>query len=311
MVNTEYIVAVCMISFNHEKYISKAIDSILAQKVNFKYKIYISDDASCDKTPDIIKHYAILYPEIFNINLRKKNAGICINFIENMKNCNAKYIALLEGDDFWIDENKLQKQYDFMEANTDVAFCYTNAYQFIDGDEDAREIMIKNKLDQNIFNFDFYIKNDSFIMPNQTLFFRKISFPKPIPEWLYNTFNLDWAINILMLEKEKAAYIDEITAMYRIHKNGITSVTYFPKVVIAGIKLVKNLDKHFNYKYHYYYGRVQWRYHKLVVFYFENKKYLKGFYWLFYCFFRNPNALINDIYFLKTLYKVTFQGHKT
>jgi len=310
MENHEIVVSVCIITYNQEKFISKAIDSVLAQKVSFKYELVISDDASIDKTQEIIHQYKDKYPEIFSIRFRENNVGVCTNVIENIKRCKGKYFAYLEGDDYWIDENKLQKQFDFMEAHPDVAFCYTNTYSFFDANEEQKEIMIKNNPSQNIFDLDYYIKESCFLMPTLTLFIRKNAFPKSVPAWLYYTFNLDWALNILYLQKGKAAYLDEITAMYRMHKGGITSSTYFPTAVHNGIKLVKNIDRHFKYKYHNVFGKVQWRYYQLVVYYFQKNKFLIGFYWLIFSFFRNPIAFITDTNFLKTLYKVTFQSHE-
>ena len=302
-------VSVLIITYNHEKYISRAIESVLAQNVNFSYQIVLSDDCSTDKTAEIVLNYADKFSEKFNVQIRKKNVGPSKNAIDNYLRCHGKYIAILEGDDYWIDENKLQKQYDFMEAHPDVAFCYTNAYSFIDGNEAQTEIMIKKSPSQNIFDLDYYLNNGCFLTPTLTLFIRKDAFPNPVPDWLQSTFNLDWALNILYLENGKAAYLYEITAMYRMHQGGVTSSTYLPSIIHNGIALSKNLDHHFNYKYHHVFGKLQWRYKQLAVFFFEKKKYFKGIYWLSFCFFRNPASVITDTYFLKTLYKVTFTDH--
>jgi glycosyltransferase involved in cell wall biosynthesis len=303
-------VSVLMICYNQEKYISRAIESVLAQKTNFPIVIFISDDCSTDTTPEIIKEYANQFPELFKVLIRDKNVGVSQNTLENYQRCTEKYIALLEGDDYWIDENKLQKQFDFMEANPQVALCFTNACSFIDGNEEEKKIMIKEKLDQNIFDLDHYLYSGRIFMPTLTIFIRKNAFPDSIPDWLYNTFNLDWAMNILFMQKGKAGYIDEITAMYRKHKGGIILSTELPVIVHNGIRLAKNLDKHFDYKYHHVFGKRQWRYNQLVLYYFEKKKYLSGFYWLVYTFFRNPIAFLTNSFFLKTLYKVIFQGHE-
>lgn len=310
MAKKNSIVSVFMITYNHENFIAKAIESVLKQKTNFVFEFFISDDSSKDKTTQICLSYQEKYPTIITFNSNETNVGFQSNYIENFKNLNFKYIAYIEGDDYWIDENKLQKQYDFMEAHPEVALCYTNAFSFNDGNEEVKEIMIKNKPGQNIFDLDYYINAGRFFMPTLTLFIRKNAFPDPIPDWLYNTFNLDWAMNILFMQNGKAGYIDDITAMYRKQQSGIISSTELPVVVRNGIQLAKNMDKHFNYKYHYFFGKRQWWYYQLVLYYFEKKKYLRGFYWLLYSFFRNPVSFTTNTYFLKTLYKVVFQGHE-
>lgn len=113
----EVLVSVVMITYNHEKYISKAIESVLMQKTSFRYELLIGDDASKDKTPEIIRGYKEQNPEIIKIKLRKRNVGGTRNSYELFMNAKGKYIAILEGDDYWTDELKLQKQFDFLEKN--------------------------------------------------------------------------------------------------------------------------------------------------------------------------------------------------
>lgn len=113
----EIVVSVAMLTYNHEKYIRQALDSILMQKRSFEIEIVIGDDCSCDNTVKIIKEYEDIYPGIIRLLPRKKNIGVTANLYEVCKVCKGKYIAFLEGDDYWIDNQKLQKQVDFLEEN--------------------------------------------------------------------------------------------------------------------------------------------------------------------------------------------------
>lgn len=106
-------------SYNLEKYIAEALDSILMQKVNFKYNIVVGEDCSTDNTRQILQEYASKYPDKFTLLLHKKNLGVVANFATTLKSCQGKYIALLDGDDYWTDPFKLQKQVDFLESNKD------------------------------------------------------------------------------------------------------------------------------------------------------------------------------------------------
>ena len=124
-------VSVIVITYNHEKYIRKALDSILMQKVDFKYEILVGDDASIDSTPEIIREYKEKYPEYFNISLREKNLGGTRNSYELMMMAKGDYIANLEGDDYWIDENKLQKQVDFLEKHDNFVGCVSD-FMYVD-----------------------------------------------------------------------------------------------------------------------------------------------------------------------------------
>ena len=129
MDNNKPLVSINCITFNHEKYIKEALDSFLMQKTNFEYEILIHDDASTDNTADIIRKYEKKYPDIIKPiyqqeNQYSKNGNISKNF--QYPRAKGNYIAICEGDDYWTDPNKLQKQVDFLESNPDYGFVHCN-----------------------------------------------------------------------------------------------------------------------------------------------------------------------------------------
>lgn len=119
----KFAVSVFMITYNHEKYIREALDSVLMQKVNFKYEIVIGDDCSTDNTREILKEYYRRYPDRIKLILRKKNLGPTKNAYDVFRRLTGTYVACLEGDDYWTDDKKLQKQYDFMEQHREFSGC--------------------------------------------------------------------------------------------------------------------------------------------------------------------------------------------
>lgn len=129
---TEWVIPLVSIrctAYNHELYIAQALDGFLTQKTDFPFEVIIHDDASTDKTADIIRKYEEKYPKIIRPiyeteNQYSKHDG-SLNKIIN-KASGGKYIAICEGDDFWIDPYKLQKQVDFLENNPEFGMCYTN-----------------------------------------------------------------------------------------------------------------------------------------------------------------------------------------
>lgn len=123
MKNNEVIVSVCMITYNHEKYISEAIDGVLMQKTNFPIELIIGEDCSTDNTRKIVLEYTEKSPDIIRPLLSESNLGMTKNFIETMQAASGKYIALCEGDDYWTDPYKLQKQVDFLEENQNYSVC--------------------------------------------------------------------------------------------------------------------------------------------------------------------------------------------
>lgn len=142
------LVSVILIAYNHEKYIHKALDSIVMQVVNFDYEVIVAEDCSTDSTPRILRKYAAKYPELFSLILHDKNVGVVRNSRDARKKCRGKYIAVLEGDDYWIDPLKLQKQVDFMESNPEYVAC-------------AHEIMFidRNGKERNGFKFDHFTQS--------------------------------------------------------------------------------------------------------------------------------------------------------
>ena len=124
------LVSICCITYNHEKYIRDALESFLNQKTNFDFEILIHDDASTDKTSEIIQEYEKKYPNIIKPIYQIENQyskGISINDTFNFSRAGGKYIALCEGDDYWLDSNKLQKQVDYMGKNHECTLCFHNA----------------------------------------------------------------------------------------------------------------------------------------------------------------------------------------
>lgn len=116
-------VSVIVLTYNHEKYIRRAIESALMQRTDFHYEILVGDDASTDATPRILQEYAEKYPEKFRLFLREKNLGASRNGYELAVNARGKYIANLDGDDFWTDEEKLQIQSDFLDSHPQYIGC--------------------------------------------------------------------------------------------------------------------------------------------------------------------------------------------
>jgi len=117
-------VSVCMITYNQEKYIAEAIEGVLMQQTDFPVELIIGEDCSTDNTRNICLEYKEKHPDFIKLLLPEKNLGIMPNFIATLNACTGKYIALCEGDDYWTDPKKLQKQVDFLEANEDFSICF-------------------------------------------------------------------------------------------------------------------------------------------------------------------------------------------
>lgn len=137
--NTNPLVSIVCLTYNEEEFVRETIEGFLMQKCNFMYEVLVYDDASTDTTPLILQEYAQKYPNIFRLTLYKENNfqkgtpfyGLRMSF----NDAKGKYIALCEGDDYWTDPFKLQKQVDFLEQNPEYGLCCTR-YRWYFQDED-------------------------------------------------------------------------------------------------------------------------------------------------------------------------------
>lgn len=143
MLDKELIVSVKMITYNHQDYIKEAIEGVLMQETDFEFDLIIADDCSPDDTKEIVSDLIINHSKGFRIKYfrHEKNLGMHANGLFGLNECKGKYIALCEGDDYWTDPLKLQKQVDFLEINRKYSLCFHNAI-----------VMDQNNGDQHLFN---------------------------------------------------------------------------------------------------------------------------------------------------------------
>lgn len=215
------LLSVCIITYNHAKYIDQALTSVLNQKADFEWEIIIADDCSTDGTPDIITEFARKYPNKIKPILRHKNVGAVKNFYELILIPKTKYIAFLEGDDFWTDDNKLQSQVDFLENNPEYQLCFHNA--LITYDSTSEEIHSQFSTGDKKWNNSkkIYTLEDIieiFTLPFLTIVYRNNISYLPIEN--YRGVNCDSILSAILLSKGKAYFSDENMATYRIHQNG-------------------------------------------------------------------------------------------
>lgn len=224
MYNSDILVSVFVTTYNYEDLISDTLEGILKQKTSFKYEIVVHDDASTDGTQDIIKKYYEKYPDVIVPILRKKNIHsvdpkqVATAFLDVAR---GKYVAICEGDDYWIDEYKLQKQVDFMENNPDYSMCFTNAWKY--------DVVRATKTIMNTFpKAGTYSLEENVRLglgsnyPAAATYFWRLS----LYEKMFKVLSLeleavgDYPCRVLMASYGKVYYFDEPTAVYRYGVSG-------------------------------------------------------------------------------------------
>lgn len=216
MKNEDVMVSICCTVYNQEKYIRKAIESFLQQDVNFKYEIIIHDDASNDSTPEIIKEYQEKYPEIIRPICQKENQyskGKKVSLIA-MEKANGKYIALCEGDDYWIDSTKLRRQVEYMEKHPNCSLCFHNAYTFDLLTQSKIPMMKKTRRYYKFSkNYDVGDMAKLDFIPTASLMFRNSDVQR-LPDFYKSSIVGDLPLRLIMTSFGYCHYIDRIMSMY-------------------------------------------------------------------------------------------------
>lgn len=228
----DILLSINTMTYNHEKYIAQCIEGILMQKTNFAFELLIHDDASTDDTTNIIREYEKKYPNIIKPIYQTENQwskGIKISATYQYPRAKGKYIAICEGDDYWIDENKLQMQVDFLEKNPEYGMCYTKAKQY----NQSMQKFNKNSVGADFKGFEDLLKNGNRI-PTLTTVYRKDLLDKYQNEiqpnnkgWLMG----DYPMWLYFSHESKIKFFDKETAVYRVLEESASHSTDINKMI--------------------------------------------------------------------------------
>lgn len=210
------ILSICCRTYNLENFVAEAMDSFLMQQTNFPFEIIIDDDHSTDGTATVIRQYVDKFPRIVKANLRKKNVGLRKNFVENMQRAKGKYIALCDGDDFWADPLKIQKQVDFLESNHKYILTYTAMETFHEKDTTQR-LVTSSTNDKTSLEIQQHRLNTG----SCTVCFRNVDIIKDYPFEYHCSPSNDHFLYSLLGGYGKGKFLEDIKpAQYRLHSDG-------------------------------------------------------------------------------------------
>lgn len=284
--------SVCMVTYNHEKYIQQAIESVLMQKTDFYYELVIGEDCSTDKTKNIVIAYKKKYPRIVRMFINKINVGAGLNFIHTLKACKGEYIALLDGDDYWTDPYKLQKQVDFLNNHHAYTICSHNVYVTQDG---STELPIewlgnthrKTSTLEDILQYGSGGATCSLVFQKKSIF--------PLPKWYHSLPGGDWALQILSTTHGNMYYFNNVMGVYqRGHPNNALAIATqnarkkgsetIGLSYLNNLSIINTFDKYFNYRYtNLLKNQIIYCCHNLAIIYKQNNKFIEAKYFAWRC----------------------------
>ncbi|KLT71204.1 glycosyltransferase family 2 protein [Flavobacterium sp. ABG] len=230
-----------MITYGHESFIEEAINSVLMQEVDFDFELIISNDASPDNTDEIVRSIIKNHPLGYKIRYIKQefNIGMMPNSVFILKECKGEFIAVCEGDDYWTDPLKLQKQVDFLENNPGFSLCFHNA--ILKSGENERKML--GELSKQIFNTDDIL--GQWFIPTASIVFR--NYPDfVIPDWFVNCQSGDIPLLLLLSLRGDFKYIDAVMSTYRHHAGGISNTHREYSKVIGMVYIYQSFNFHTN-----------------------------------------------------------------
>lgn len=226
-------VSVCMITYGHEKFIEQAINGVLMQECNFEVELIIANDCSRDKTDEVVKNILKNHPRASWIKYtkHKENLGMMPNFIFALKQCKAEFIAVCEGDDYWTDPFKLQKQVDFLDNNSEYVICWTK-FSVVDEFEKSQlaqePVWVEQLNVSNSVDIDLHSIFTPYCTYTLTAIFRRESLDISLFHKLKHA--KDNSMYAICLGKGTGVLLNFYSSIYRLHQGGVySSVSKFSK----------------------------------------------------------------------------------
>ncbi|MCZ7380702.1 MAG: glycosyltransferase [Candidatus Methanoperedens sp.] len=240
-------ISVIVTSYNHEQYIKQCLDSLLIQKGNFDLEIVLGDDCSTDKTREILQHYYEIYPDTIKMMPKEDNLGITKNLKRCLDASTGDFIAICEGDDYWTDEYKLQKQMELLEEHKDYSMCFSALMLFI---EEENKFLLhegQNSLKKDTITTEDLIETN--YIGNFSCCMYRTEVIRKLPEKLFNIFTVDWMFNMACGEMGRIGFIRDPMSVYRLHNSGVWSGKSQIEQMEGLLRLIDIYNQFLNYKY--------------------------------------------------------------
>ena len=223
-------VSVLLVTYNQQDFIAQAIESVLMQRVNFPYEVIIGEDMGSDNTRVICDRYAANY-NFIHVLPRTKNLGVAGNWCDCVKHAQGKYIFMLDGDDYWIDSNKMQMQVDFMENHPECIICHTDIQVLSMNSGKFGRSKKRNPIPEGMIQQDVLAGREQ--MTSSTMCLRTELVQKHIPFDMFIDEDFpceDWPATVILAAYGEIRYLPIVTTVYRVGQPSITHQINYDKI---------------------------------------------------------------------------------
>lgn len=236
------IVSIRCTAYNQETFIRETLEGFIMQKTNFRFEAIVHDDASTDNTADIIREYAEKYPDIIKPiyeteNQYSKKDGSLLRIMNEASK--GKYITMCEGDDYWTDPYKLQKQVDFLEAHPDYVLCSHRYQEFYQNSCSLGNILPRGINNDFTFDLNYYILRENWVTQPLTCMYRASAFDSDYYMKFKN--KKDLVYYYVLLKKGKGVLLNDCMGVYRIHEKGVWSGLSLNDKFISELQTTKGI----------------------------------------------------------------------
>ena len=222
-------VSVCLTTYNHEKFIGQALDSVLSQKTSFSFEILVGDDGSNDGTWEIISGFARRHRDLFRVFRHERDHASDSgsmgfdsarrNYVNNITKARGRYVAHLDGDDYWCNDEKLEKQVEYLNSRPNLSACFGHS-RIVDGNGEMTDHLLCPSSGKDIFSLNDLLINNSVNSPS--FLFRRAAL-EVLPDWFYSMPGVFWPTVVLCGLQGDIAVIPQEMACYRVHGEAVHS----------------------------------------------------------------------------------------
>jgi glycosyltransferase involved in cell wall biosynthesis len=238
----QLLLSVAIITYKHEAFIEQCLEGVISQETGFGFEVVIGDDCSPDNTRTRIKRVTAKHQREVRVLERPDNIGAAKNLLEVFGACQGKYVALLEGDDYWVSTRKLERQVAFLEAHPECAMCFSRSDWIQEGGPETRTGSYPVPPLGSCYGLDDLLREGNFIATATAVYRREVL--TRLPDW-YVTMKIgDFPLHVLAATTGQVGFVPEVTAVHRRHAGGMWSGVQEIRRLQGSVTMYENLGRH-------------------------------------------------------------------